>query len=106
MKKNDKLFLLIPLFCILCIIYILYNCSTSGDCRVKNYNYKWKVAVVYDNGDKDTLNCNRDGKGEECELLIKENSLVIYKPSDNGEWIYEVSKEVTVATNVRSFKIL
>ena len=37
-----------------------------------NYTYKWKVAVVYSNGDKDTLNCQYDSfNGNTCYVSLK-----------------------------------
>jgi hypothetical protein len=55
---------------------ILYSCSND----IKpNYTYKWKIAIVYTNGDKDTINCKYDSfKGNECFLYLKisENGLL------------------------------
>jgi hypothetical protein len=70
--KNILLIIII----IIISLTILYSCSND----IKpNYTYNWKVAVVYTNGDKDTLNCKYDSfKGNECFLYLKisENGLL------------------------------
>ena len=52
---------------LLLVVVFLSGCKYGPD-----FTYKWKVAVVYTNGDKDTLNCQYDSfKGNECFLYLK-----------------------------------
>ena len=53
---------------ILVAIFYLSSCSEGPI----NYTYKWKIAVVYTNGEKDTINCQYDSfNGNNCYLNLK-----------------------------------
>lgn len=53
-------------YLLLCVILI--SCSNFET----NYTYKWKLAVVYTNGEKDTIKCQYDSfKNNECYLYLK-----------------------------------
>lgn len=59
---------LIKVFFILFVTCCFLSCSNSKT----NYTYKWKLAVVYTNGEKDTINCQYDSfKGNKCYLAFK-----------------------------------
>ena len=47
----------------------LFSCQKNYG---TNYTYKWKLAVTYTNGDKDTINCQYDSfKSNDCFLTLK-----------------------------------
>ena len=53
-------------------VLLIVSIFLSGCKYGPDYTYTWKVAVVYTNGDKDTLNCQYDSfKGNECFLYLK-----------------------------------
>jgi len=57
------IFTLIMLCCFL-------SCKYGPD-----YTYRWKLAIVYTNGDKDTIDCQYDSfNGNECYLILKISS--------------------------------
>ncbi len=60
----------------LLMTYFYISCSYLNE---PDYTYKWKVAIVYTNGDKDTLSCQYDSfNGNKCYLTLKisENGLL------------------------------
>lgn len=58
--------LLIPL------LFLSLTLCYLSSCKNDRYTYKWKLAVVYTNGDKDTINCQYNNlKGYECYLTMK-----------------------------------
>jgi hypothetical protein len=56
-------------------LYILLVAILFSGCAYKhaqNYNYKWKVKVIYTNGDIDTIQCERNSfNGNEAYLWLK-----------------------------------
>lgn len=75
MKTNFLILAFIKAFFMMLIMCCFLSCSNYGP----DYTYKWKLAVVYTNGDKDTVNCQYDSfKGNECYLYLKisENGLL------------------------------
>ena len=64
--KTKKSFLVV-LF-IMFVMFIFSSCSYNGP----NYTYKWKLAVVYTNGEKDTVKCQYNSfKGNDCFLILQ-----------------------------------
>ena len=51
------------------LVLVLFSC---GRHYPPDYEYKWKIAIVYTNGDKDTLNCGvTTYKGNEAHVFLR-----------------------------------
>jgi len=69
--KNNFLSIIVKSL-ILIIIIIIMCCLSSCFNNKNNYTYKWKLSVVYTNGDKDTIDCEYDSfNGNDCYLTLK-----------------------------------
>ena len=69
MKTKTSILALTKAFFILLVMCCFFSCSSNFG---TNYIYKWKLAVVYTNGEKDTVNCQYNSfKGNECYLTLK-----------------------------------
>ena len=69
MKTKTSTLALTKAFFILLVLCCFLSCSSHFG---TNYTYKWKLAVIYTNGDKDTVNCQYDSfNGNECYLTLK-----------------------------------
>jgi hypothetical protein len=69
MKTKTSILVVTKAFFILLVMCCFLSCSSNFG---TNYTYKWKLAVVYTNGEKDTVNCQYDSfKGNECYLTLK-----------------------------------
>ena len=64
----------------LIIILFLAIFLSSCEKRKPDFNYKFTVAVVYMNGDKDTVTCSKNSfRGNEVECFIDyHGNLVVY----------------------------
>jgi hypothetical protein len=69
MKTKTSNLALTKAFFILLVMCCFFSCSSNFG---HNYTYKWKLAVIYTNGEKDTVNCQYNSfKGNECYLTLK-----------------------------------
>jgi len=86
------------------VILCFFSCSGPID-----YTYKWKLAVVYTNGEKDTMNCQYDSfNGNNCYLNLKVSEVGLIETNaidpciTMGCGVYEEA----VTCGVRKYKIL
>ena len=69
MKTKTSILAVTKAFFILLVMCCFLSCSSNFG---TNYTYKWKLAVIYTNGEKDTVDCQYNSfKGNECYLTLK-----------------------------------